>query len=151
MVEDREVGAEKKAQFGEAKIVNGVLPDALQPAHDVVGEVSDQPAEQRRVAGIPRRGQSPLRRPQHRERLARLRHTRRRRTVRPHRHAVAFGQRGSGADAHEGIARPRTPVLGGLEQEGPRPATQLAVDTDGRLRVREQPARHGDDGVPGRQ
>ena len=74
MVEHRQVRAQQQAQFGQAEVVNGMVADALQPAHDVVGQVADQPTQQRRVARVARRRQRRLRRPQHLERLARRRH-----------------------------------------------------------------------------
>ena len=120
----------------------------LQPADDVVAEVADQPAGQRRQARGARRPRS------RRARVADGGQRVGRQVVGEPGHGVAqplgdavpLGQHAGAADAHEAVPRPPLALLGRLEQHRARPvAGELAVDADGGLAVGQQPAGHRHD------
>jgi hypothetical protein len=51
VVEHGQVGDQHQGQLGHAQVVGAGVGQALQPADDVVAEVADQPAGERREPG----------------------------------------------------------------------------------------------------
>ena len=151
MVEHGEVGGQQHAQLGQAQVVDGRVGQPLPPADDVVGEVADQAAGQRRqprVAGRPAptsaatvsrstASGSPL--GGHAGR--RLRPSQ---TASPSRSvSVARCARRRRSSA----TRPAAPCSADSSRNVPGPPAELAVDPDRRLAVGQQPA--GRPGPPG--
>ena len=148
VVEDGQVGHQHHRQLRHAEVVDAGLRQPLQPADDVVAEVADEPAGQRRQVRPARRAQPAGDRPDGGQRVGRQvvgqpGHV----LAEPLRDAVPLGEHARAADPHEAVPRPPLALLGGLQQHRARPiARQLPVDADGGLAVGQELAgdRHHD-------
>jgi hypothetical protein len=62
VVHGRQIGDEQHGQLGQAQVVLGFLGQRLDPANDVVGEIADEAAGERRQPRQSRTAQRPPRR-----------------------------------------------------------------------------------------
>lgn len=145
MVQDREVGGEHHGQLRQVQVVATRVGHLLPPAHGVVGDCADQASGEWRQAGDPIGGQGRDRVPHGHGQVAVDGDSGGRHTD-PVGLTVSLGEGRGAVRPDDGIARPDSPVLRRLEQEGARLALgQLAVDPKRRLPVGEQAAYDGDD------
>ncbi|GAA3480769.1 hypothetical protein GCM10018966_053000 [Streptomyces yanii] len=153
MVEDGEVRGEEHRQLGELQVVASVLADPLQSAHDVVTEIADHAAGERRHAGVQvARGVQGLDGGAQGVQRIPVDGDADGRGAEPVCLPVADGEGGGAADADEGVAGPGTAVLRGFEEERAGAlARELAVERDRGVAVREESAADGDDTPVGGQ
>jgi hypothetical protein len=151
VVHDGEVAGQEHGQLGQFQVVPLASADLLQAAHDVVAEVADHAAGEGRQAVLVRGVQGLDGGAQRGERVA-VDGDADRRGAEPVGPAVALGERGRGAHAHEGVPGPGAAVLRGLQQEGAGAlGGQLAVEGDRGVAVGEELAGDRDDPPVGGQ
>ena len=151
VVDGGDVGGQQQHHVRQPEVVDRQLRQPLQPAHHVVGEEPDQARRQRRQTGQRGGLQQRQRRPQRLQRVT-ARGGVLRDDAEPYRLAVAHRQSRRCPRADERPARPRPPVLRGLQQERSGPVGgQLAIRRQRRLAVGEHLAGHRDHAMLGGQ
>ena len=151
VVQRRDVGGQQHGQLWQMQLVNSSTVDPLQPADDVVAEIADHPAGERRQAGQRLGVQQFEGSAQHLQRVTVARHHVGNLTE-PGRLPVAFGEHGGTVHPDERPARPRLAGLRGFEQERARPVGgERRVQPDRREGIGQQGAGDRDDPAVDRQ